>query len=280
MDKCRCNFPADYKMKNLIATTILCLILCASGYSQDARLVDEFGKITTEDLMARLDGLYGHLRGNEGSIALLRAYPHDEKYLGFPSRSLAKMKTYLTNHKLDEKRVVVQECDGYSDMKIGLYLVPASIAVPQCTKTLKVPKVTTLFDSYFYWDGQEELYNHLPIKGADVREAIASVQTFASLLQKSPTSRAYVIAYNGTIGWGTDSSIRSVKRPGVATKTALTAKSFLVKNGIDPNRVVAINGGYRDSNRNVELWIVPEGGTRPKPTPDYFPKSRKGAKKR
>lgn len=267
-------------MKNLITTIILILTVTVSAYTQDAIPVDEFGKITIEDLMARLDGLRNQLYANEGSIALLRVYRGDKDNLGFPSRSLARMKTYLTNNKVGEKKIVVQECDGTLETQNKLYLVPASTAVPLCTNTLTIPKVTTLFDSYLLSHENDEIDNCCSIEGSAASAAIATLQTFASLLQKSPTSRAYVVAYNGTNVWYNDRAVRPLDRPSLATKTALTAKTFLSENGIDPNRVVAINGGYRDSNQNVELWIVPEGGTKPKPTPNYFPKKRKKVTKR
>ncbi|MEP6788871.1 MAG: hypothetical protein ABJB40_10600, partial [Acidobacteriota bacterium] len=116
---------------------------------------------------------------------------------------------------------------------------------------------------------------------SDVRGAIASLRTFAGLLRKSPASRAYVIAYNGTnVWWYNGKTLRPFDKLYTATRIAASAKKFLAENGIDVNRVVAINGGYRDSLRNVELWLVPEGGTVPRPTPNYFLKNRKKATRR
>lgn len=268
-------------MKNLVATIILAMSVCVSAYTQDATLVDEFGKHNTEELLARLDNLHNQLYRNEGSVALLRVYRGEEDHLGFPSRYLAKMKAYLTNHKVDEKRIATQECDGSLATQYRLYLVPASTTLPKCTNTLTVPKVTTLFDSYFYSHEYSEIDDCCSIAGSDVRGAIASLKTLADLLQESPNSRAYVIAYNGTnVWWYNDRTLRPLDKPRTATTTALSARKFLAENGIDANRVVAINGGYRDTLRNVEVWFVPEGGVVPKPTPNYFPKKRNKATKR
>jgi len=226
--------------------------------------------------MARLDSLHNQLYANEGSVALLRVYRGETDYAGFPSRYLARMKAYLTNHKVDEKRIAVQECDGSSDTQYRLYLVSRAMTVPACTSTLTIPKITTLFDSYFYSHEYPEIDDCCSIAGSDVRGAIASLKTFAALLEKSPDSKAFVIAYNGTNVWSYNNrTLRPLDVASKATKTAISAKRFLVENGIDPKRVVTINGGYRDTLRNVELWIVPEGGTKPKPKPNYFPKKRK-----
>lgn len=270
------NVLVDFEVMKILVTIIFSLAMCISAAGQEAKLFDEFGKITTEDLMARLDGLRGELYRTEGSVALLRTYRQEKNYLGFPSRDLARMKVYLTNQKVDEKKIAVQECDGSTDPKYQFYIVPASTLVTDCPNTLTIPKETTLFDSYFYWRKNDVIDDCCSIEGSDISGAVASLRTFANLLQNSPASRAYVIAYNGTNVWGyNNKTLRPLEKPGTATRTAVNAKKFLIESGIGATRIVAINGGYRDSNRNVELWFVPEGGTIPKPTPNYFPRKLK-----
>jgi hypothetical protein len=250
-------------------------------HPQEATLVDEFGKHSTEDLMARLDSLHNQLYANEGSTALMRVYRGEKDYLGFPFRYLAVMKTYLTNHKVDEKRIALQECDGELDTQYKLYIVPAAATIPFCTNTVKIPTSTTLFDSYFYSHSYPEIDDCCTIPGSNFTGANASLRKLVSLLEKSPTSRAYVIAYSGTnIWWYNGKTLRPMDKLRSATSTAMGAKRFLVQNGIDPKRVIAINGGYRDKLRNVDLWFVPDSGTIPKPTPNYFPKTRKTKAKR
>jgi hypothetical protein len=40
--------------------------------------------------------------------------------------------------------------------------------------------------------------------------------------------------------------------------------------GIGRDRLIFINGGYRESN-SFELWVVPQGAEAPRPTPTLTP---------
>jgi hypothetical protein len=56
-------------------------------------------------------------------------------------------------------------------------------------------------------------------------------------------------------------------RRGEAEDRVARLKPYLVETrGIDPQRIVIVNGGYRE-NWMAELWIVPRGTNPPQPTP-------------
>ena len=267
-------------VKRIVAIIFTFLAATIVASPQEPALVDEFGKHNTEELMARLDNLHNQLYRNDGSIALIRVYRGKADYLGFPSRYLARIKTYLTNHKVNGHRLAFQECDGGDETQYRLYLVPASTKVSNCQKSLIIPQATTLFDSYFYSYEYPGIDDCCSIPGSDITEASASLKAFADLLSKKPERRAYIIAYNGTNVWGFNSrTLRPLDPARKATRTAINAKKLLIQNGIDAKRIKAVNGGYRDSLRNVELWFVSEGGSIPKPTPNYFSNRRKAKRK-
>jgi len=84
----------------------------------------------------------------------------------------------------------------------------------------------------------------------------ARLDQMAIELQNSPGSTGYIIAYAGR---------RS--RAGEAERMGKRALDYLTVNrGISRDRLVFVNGGYRDANA-FELWLVPQGAEPPRPTP-------------
>jgi len=84
---------------------------------------------------------------------------------------------------------------------------------------------------------------------------------FADQLQKtSPDSTVYIIAYAGQRA-----------RVGEAQTRANQAKDYLTtKRGIDPGRIVIIDGGHRDP-AGVDLYITPPGQPKPLASPNVYP---------
>jgi hypothetical protein len=84
----------------------------------------------------------------------------------------------------------------------------------------------------------------------------ARLDNLAVELQNDPSTTTYIIAYGGR-----------TSRIGLADRLLTRAKEYLVtKRGIDPSRIVVLNGGFKEENC-VELWIVPSGATLPQPSP-------------
>lgn len=84
---------------------------------------------------------------------------------------------------------------------------------------------------------------------------------FADQLHKSsPASTVYIIAYAGQRA-----------RVGEAQTRANQAKDYLTsKRGIDPGRIVIIDGGHRDP-AGVDLFITPRGQPKPLASPNVYP---------
>jgi hypothetical protein len=82
------------------------------------------------------------------------------------------------------------------------------------------------------------------------------LEDFLKELTKEPNTKAVIVAYGGR-----------EDNPGKAGRYAARAKNYLVgARGIDPARIVTIDGGRRE-DFIVELWIVPNGSRPPDPTP-------------
>lgn len=82
------------------------------------------------------------------------------------------------------------------------------------------------------------------------------LRNYAIVLKNAPKARGYIITYAGrrTSSWE------------VARNRGERAKSYLVKLGIPADRVVTIDGGFREE-LTWEVWVVPEGASPPEPTP-------------
>lgn len=92
------------------------------------------------------------------------------------------------------------------------------------------------------------------------KDGQARLDNFALELGGDPTARGYLIAYGGR---------RS--RAGEAKKAAAQARNYLIKTRrVAPQRVVAVDGGYREEPL-MELWIAPAGGQAPEATPSLDP---------
>jgi hypothetical protein len=88
------------------------------------------------------------------------------------------------------------------------------------------------------------------------------------LLQNEPAASAYIIVYDGRHS-----------RRGEVQGWMDCIKNYLVeRRGMDSNRIMIVNGGYRRT-KAVELWLVTPADTPPKATPTVKPKDvrfRKG----
>ncbi|MDQ3817120.1 MAG: hypothetical protein M3362_05450 [Acidobacteriota bacterium] len=95
-------------------------------------------------------------------------------------------------------------------------------------------------------------------------DEMAHLDNFAVDIQSNPGSVGYVIVYGGRYG-----------RRGEAMARASRIKDYLVKSrGLDSNRVMAIDGGYRE-HLAVDLWVLARGIRVPPLTPTVQPKDVK-----
>jgi len=84
----------------------------------------------------------------------------------------------------------------------------------------------------------------------------ARLDNLAIQMQNEPSAQGYVIVYAGR-----------ASRAGTAERLGARARDYLVQQrGIDPSRIVVVNGGYREEEY-FELWIVPQGAQPPTASP-------------
>lgn len=270
----------------LVLFTVLSFNLFAFAGFDAPLKIDEFSIIQMEDLMARLDYFAQTIRKSPRSVGLIVVNKGKESRPGFPYRYSARMKTYLTrNNIVPENQLITKECSDSNQLVTSLYLLPNNIDFKSlsgwCENELPTFSETTLFDSYHYYFRNPDFEDCCEIKGADLAEADASLKVFADVLRKTPDSKAYVFIYGGTNVYGVNNkTVRKLDSQKLVQKTLQETKEKLIRNGIEESRIVAVNGGYKDSARNTELWFVTANGSIPKLRPNYFFKKKQITRKR
>lgn len=248
--------------------------------------VDEFSLIQTEDLMSRLDNFAQTIRKSPKTVGFIVTSKGRKSLPGFPYRYAARMKTYLMRDNIvPQNQLITAQCGDFEKVTTTLYILPENVDSKLlsgwCENEEPTFSETTLFDSYSYYFKNPDFDDCCEIKGADLAEANASLKVVAKILKKASESKAYIFVYGGTNVYGFNNKI--VRKPDsqkLVQKTLRETKEKLLQNGIDESKIVAINGGYKDSTRSVELWIVPNGGKIPQPRPNYsFRKKRSVVRK-
>ncbi len=97
---------------------------------------------------------------------------------------------------------------------------------------------------------------------------MARSESLSSKMREDKSSLGYIIYYGGRVNIQPYSPYtKRLPRRGEAFARAAVIKSRYINTlGIDENRIILLNGGYRE-NWTVELWLVPKGARPPLPTP-------------
>ena len=92
-------------------------------------------------------------------------------------------------------------------------------------------------------------------------EFSARVDALFIKLGNEPKSKAYIIIYRGS------EDLPSRQTEGFFRRRINAFRNYMGYKKYDESRVVLIDGGFRQRDTSLnELWVVPEGGTIPKPT--------------
>lgn len=235
--------------------------ICFSQEPPKAELIDEFGKICSEDLMSRYDGFLIKLQSKPmamGYIVLYGDRSVEGRNLNFINYLTG---FYPTVRRFDKTRLSLIRGENQSQMKIQFWLVPAGANPPKPEKEFAQEKITstTLFDKnwadFHRWYGELEIYSNGFLELGC--EFSPNVSAFAETLLSNPELTGYLIVYT-KFGKG-------IKR---GNQIANFAVKNLTKNFKVPrNRLKTIYGGNR-REPEIELWFVPKGDKSPIPTPN------------
>jgi len=276
-------------MKKIISHILVVLLLIISISAQDnqPKLIDEFGKTSLEDMMARVIYLGGEMAKSPNSKILVKIYGGRQTSFASPYVYASLIKGYWGNTvKFPPEKLVIQFCNINNEpFRMRFYLADANNNLVNCEEKLLVPKETVLFETAEFYDSQitfdsiENSYIELDSSG----EYSAYAQdALKKMLKESPESKVYLIAYLQT-NFKTDYKGKIISRKTnnldkkyLAQQMIRAARKELLKNGVSASQIGAIDGGYVNGNeRRLEFWFVPKGGEIPKPKPDYLSKKAK-----
>lgn len=224
-------------------------------------LIDEFGKICSEDLMARYDNFLFTINRHPDAIGYFVFYG-DKSVEG---RNLNFIK-YLTKYYpeirgFDNSRFILSRGENRDEMKVQFWLVPAGTTPPKPNKEFVEVKYTsaTLFDKnwadFNRWSGELDIYSNGFLElGCEFSPNVA---VFAKEILSNPDLIGYLIVYT-QFGKG-------VKRANQVGNFAL--KDLIKYHKVPRKRLRAIYGGNRNEPE-IELWLVPKADAPPKPTLD------------
>ncbi len=251
--------------KHLFSLIVLLasLQICFAQEELHGAQVDEFGKICSEDLMARFDNYFIQLHNDPSATGYIVFYG-DRSAEG----SNLKLINYLTkaypNRRIDKSRIVLVRGTNQEKMKIEFWVTPAGLIPPRPSEYFVKEKITltTRFDEsradFYKESGKLDIYNDGFFDlGCDFSPNKA---VFARQLRSNSELTGYLVIYT-----------QFGKSKKYAARIADFALRDLTKNfKIRGNRLKTIYGGHRQEPA-LELWFVPKGGKLPSLTPDLKP---------
>lgn len=277
----------------ILTTTlfIICLLIQLENPIQsqksvgDARKFDEFADVAYSDKIARLDNFAIQLQNEPNTRGFIIVYRSTRDLPGISSRYALWMKNYMVMTRgITKDRIVTVDGGEAGCLTQELWIVPIG-ATPTPRSGVYInsfvnPDVPLKFDEHYYSVPEDSL------DGNSYENLEAYLDAFGMALRQHSQSQGYLIAYAQYYierwdEWDATGGQKSHKRIhldplGTNRKMLKAERDYLVRSfGISPFRIKVVDGGYRNL-RQVELWIVPPGAHAPIPTPNQFPKGRRG----
>lgn len=244
------------KIKEMFISFSILLFAVQVFFAQEtpkAELIDEFGKLCSEEVMANYDNYMFHLQNNPSATGYFVFYGNDS--MEGTNLTFIKYLTeiYPTLRRYDKSRIVLIRGENRGEMKTQFWIVPAGAIPPIPEKKFVQEKITstTRFDKnwadFHKWFAKLEIYdNGFFDLGC---EFSPNVNEFARILLTEKDLTGYLVIYGN-----------NKKR---AEKVAKFAVNDLVKtNKIPRNRLKTIYGG-KSEEPQIEFWFVPKGNKPP-----------------
>lgn len=205
-------------------------VLSLAGQERPVAMqVDEFGRISCDDYLARIDNFYVQLNNNP-TVQGLMIVSGDPKYFRNKIDYELNFEGAIRGRKFDPDRVTIARGKKSDELKIQFWIVPAGANPPEFERTerdLKLPPGTKPFVLH------------------DDLEQICWTPTFAKvykeILDANPRSRGNVVVFAAS------------KR--AYAKGVREAKANL--KGISPSRLRFFRSRTGSTDPYAEYWIVP-----------------------
>lgn len=219
------------KSSLILPFLFLFIQICIAQETPKAILVDSFGAITCEDVLARNDNFMTELSNNPNSQGYVVIYPKKGSFkqaLSF--EKLISGSIYF--RRFDRSRVTFVRGSQTDEFKVELWRVPPGAETSSFTEEKWIDLAQSLTKPFVY----------ASLSSEDICPTF-SPETYADLLKNNPDLRGHIVIFN-----------KSKKEAETEKKEWL--KLFTEDQKVPKNRLkffFAKNDGYPE----VEFWIVP-----------------------
>jgi hypothetical protein len=261
---------------------VLLVVLAATvvmGQSRGPQQIDEFGKLNAEDADARLSAAMGRLSArivdHPSSMLEFVMRRGQNQAIGEPYHTFGFIKAFFVAEHFDPKRIVATICEPAPKQYQEVWLIDSLEQRHTCTADHLKLDTYSLFVTSIAANPKYELGGCCVIDEVSYAATLETVRSFADFVNAYSGTTAYIVVYGGTnvygmsFAGGPEKQIRHVDPPTFIAKLGKDVRHQLLTSGLDRSRVISLNGGYRDGYASVDLWIIPPGGKRPKPSPNY-----------
>lgn len=280
---------SDFTSQSIRSFLLLCIWFCfviaplsANSQTAETEQIDEFGRWNAEELQARLGNVLIRLHNDPTITAQFLMSRGESQSIGASQSFFSIARSYFEYHKVDRSRLVPTFCKPQAEQITQIWMIPLSAERKTCPPDVMVFDKTVLFDSVYHpnnYFGPSTRIAELANSSAQI-----TLEMFAELMSSLPNAKGYVFIYGGTNVYRSsesrnrDGTVRDMdSRWDVRNMTVMAVETFKSK-GLPRSRVVIREAGYRDSYAEIEMWVVPSGGTIPVVTRSY-PKVKAAVKR-
>lgn len=259
-------------MRRFFAMGILLLSISIAtfGQTQTLQLQDEFGEVSLEVLMARLDGLASNVysRPKDEKIMIRISGGNSKSFAGSYLRGGIIYSYLLRNRGLSPKTFDIDYCNiNKESLLTQIYIYPEKQPFYKCTDKPEVPKKSILFaEALPYLDGFGlDAFEEMDIEIGETNGQYSkeSLKILKRFLGESPESKVYVITILGKVYEDYRKPKIKVYKKTVFKKMKNSAKEVLLKNGIKISQIQFVKAEKPDEYQKFEFWFVPKGGEIP-----------------
>jgi hypothetical protein len=276
------------RVQMLAVLLTLLVPIVPRAQSTEPKLLDEFGKLNAEETEARFSQAMVHLASHPSSMLELVIHRGQNQSIGQPYRTFGIQKAYLLANKVARNRIIATFCEPRPTTETQMWLIGSLEQRHICTPDNPKLETSTLFISSSAPNPRYAFDGCCIVDELGDLGTMEAAGAFANFVNSHLGATAYIVVYGGTNLYSyTDSRGRSrmdrhLDPKSFVDKLSKKIRRRLLADDVDRARIISIAGGYRDEYASVDLWIIPPGGLRPKPTPNYFrgSKRRKTTRKR